>query len=383
MKRFFYAAVVAALLSGCNQQPALKVTVSNEAPFDRTSETVEVAWSALTARNGELTPENVVVLAGDVQVPSQVLYYGGEEPCSVIFQADVAANSTAAYRIVAGTREEYAAKAFGRYVPERLDDYAWENNLVAYRLYGPSLTDPISPGMDVWVKCTDELIINKWFAENDYHHNKGEGMDCYKVGTTLGGGACVPVSGDKLVLGGNYATQQRLDNGPLRTSVRLTYDDFDVDGRKVSLTKIIELDAGTYFNRITDIYTDSSDTLAIATGMVLHKVRQTLTGRNFAAITEAASDSKQPDIDGDISLAVIVPAGLGTLTVSQIESYGRKRAPRAEHLVVRSLLQGPDKVLEYWSGSAWSGAGMTPDRWEQEVRNKLLAIRRPLKVRYR
>lgn len=215
MKKFFFAAIMAAALTGCASKPGIKVTVENTAPFDRTSETVEVAWSDLTARSEALTPENVVVLAGDKQVPSQVLYCGQEEPQSVIFQADVAANSTATYAVIAGTREEYEPKAYGRYVPERMDDYAWENNLVAYRLYGPALAVEMeTPGMDVWVKCTDDLIINKWFAENDYHHNKGEGMDCYKVGVTLGAGACVPVYDGKLVLGGNYATQQRLDNGP-------------------------------------------------------------------------------------------------------------------------------------------------------------------------
>lgn len=60
------------------------------------------------------------------------------------------------------------AEAFGRAVPERYDDYAWENNKVAYRLYGPALeTSPeklITPGIDVWVKCTEKLVIDEWYA---------------------------------------------------------------------------------------------------------------------------------------------------------------------------------------------------------------------------
>ena len=72
--------------------------------------------------------------------------------------------------------------------------YAWENNLCAYRLYGPALETSkeklITPGIDVWVKCTEKLVIDEWYAKGDYHHNYGEGMDCYKVGNTLGGVFC-------------------------------------------------------------------------------------------------------------------------------------------------------------------------------------------------
>ena len=43
------------------------------------------------------------------------------------------------FKLVAGQRENYPAEAFGRAVPERYDDYAWENNKVATASYGPAL----------------------------------------------------------------------------------------------------------------------------------------------------------------------------------------------------------------------------------------------------
>ena len=135
---------------------------------------------------------------------------------------------TKRFKIVTGVRENYPAEAYGRTVPERYDDYAWENNKVAYRLYGPALeTSPeklITPGIDVWVKCTDKLVIDEWYARGKYHHNFGDGMDCYKVGVTLGSGASLPfVDGKFWMMDHNYATARTLDNGPIRTTVELPY----------------------------------------------------------------------------------------------------------------------------------------------------------------
>ena len=153
-----FAAILAA---SCT--PALKVEVANPTQLDRDDETVEIAWSEVSALQG-VTPENVVVLNDDKeQVPSQVLYRGEAEPQALIFQTDADANETKHFQIVTGTREAYPAEAFGRQVPERYDDYAWENNKVAYRLYGPALeTSPeklVTPGIDVWVKCTEKLQL--------------------------------------------------------------------------------------------------------------------------------------------------------------------------------------------------------------------------------
>ena len=44
-------------------------------------------------------------------------------------------------------------RVMARYVPERADDFVFENNLIAGRFYGEALEgNPTSPGIDVWVK---------------------------------------------------------------------------------------------------------------------------------------------------------------------------------------------------------------------------------------
>ena len=65
-------------------------------------------------------------------------------------------------------------------------------------------------------------MIDDWFKKMDYHHNYGEGMDCYKVGGTLGGGALVPYSaGETFVIGDNWASFQHICDGPIRTRLSL------------------------------------------------------------------------------------------------------------------------------------------------------------------
>ncbi len=366
MKKILAAVLFSALIAACNPAAKVKVTVSNPINLERTNETVEVAWCDITEKIADVTPETVVVLGpGKVQIPSQILRNSKNEPLSIIFQATVAPSSKTVYKIVKGEREEYPSQVYGRYVPERLDDYAWENNLVAYRLYGPALTDPVAPGIDVWVKSTDKLIINEWFARGNYHHNYGEGMDCYKVGTTLGAGACAPYVDDKLWLSGNYATQECLANGPIRTTVLLTYAPFKVGDTEVTMEKIITLDANTRFNKIINIYHGDFDILPIAAGIIRHDVKRENINDIYVSLTEAASDSKDPARDGDISLAIIMPKAKGLADVdNHCAIYG-------------DVISG--EPLIYWSGSGWSQGGIeSPEAWDKLVSETAQKVVAPL-----
>lgn len=372
MKKWFILAA-AAMLAGCSPKPvAMHIEVANPTDSERKLETVEVAWNTVTEKLGQAAvPGGVVVYdQAGAEIPSQVLYNGGSEPVSLIFQATVAPEGTAAYTVEAGTPAEYPVQAYGRYVPERMDDYAWENNLVAGRLYGPALeVELVTPGIDVWVKCTDKLVIDEWFAKADYHHNYGDGMDCYKVGPTLGGGACAPYMGDKLWLSRNYATQQNLDNGPIRTSVRLTYAPFQAGDYTVSLTKVISLDANTRFSKMVNTYEGDFETMPVAAGDIRHDVKGTATGDDWAAMTEAASDTDDPVRDGDISLAIVMP---GATSVSTDNESGHM-------LVIGQAENG--KPLTYWSGTAWSGAGVADiDAWKAIVEAQAEAVANPLIV---
>lgn len=361
--------LIGLVLSSCGSLGGgLYLEVSNTLGFERKGEVVEVEWSKIG--RAFISPEKVVVLdSNGQQAPSQVLFDDSGNPEKLLFTANVEAGSLAIYNICRGERETYPTQAFGRYVPERLDDYAWENNLTAYRIYGPRLESPQTQGVDVWVKSTSKMIIDEWFARNDYHHNYGEGMDCYKVGNTLGGGALAIVEGGKLLLMGNYTKQRCTTNGPIRTSAEFEYAPINVGDKSVTIRRKISLDANSPFTYQEYTLEGFEGKLEVAAGIVLHDVKARSYGSDYVAITEPASDSKQPDIDGDISLAVILQ---GAVSTTEIDS----------HIAATRHVQAGE-TIRMWNGSAWSQAGMEcHDEWIRKVEQAKQRIESPLHTQY-
>ncbi len=352
------AGLAALLLASCTQQ--LRVEVTNPTQTERTAETVTISWAEVAPLCG-VTPENVVVAdAAGNEIPSQVIYAGEEEPQALIFQVDAPAGETSRFTVRTGVRADYPSKAYGRYVPERLDDYAWENDRVAFRAYGPALET--APG---------EMLIDLRYKRGNYHHDYGDGMDCYKVGRTLGAGASAPLTDGRLWLSRNYATQRTLDNGPIRTTVRFEYAPFEVAGRKVSLVKVISLDAGSHFNRIENIYEGDFEELPIASGFVRHDVKHITTGDGWMGLCEAASDSKQPEEDGDIYLGIVQP-GAAML------------ADTLKHAVAVELVK-PGQRSVYYAGTGWSKGGENGvadmEGWKAEIEKVNAAATAPLQVK--
>src|SRR3546814_4454501 len=132
-----------------------------------------------------------------------------------------------------------------------MDDFAWGNDKIAFRMDGKALegTAGDAHGIDVWVKRTSELVINKWYKSGDYHKDHGDGMDYYSVGMTLGAGDIVPFTGDTLWFPNHYRGYQVLDNGPLRSTFRLDFEQWNAGGMPVKVSKLVSLDAGSRMNR--------------------------------------------------------------------------------------------------------------------------------------
>lgn len=365
------AIISAALMMSCTSGAGVKVLVENDSELARTNETVELDFSALASEVKGLTEENAVVLdAAGKQIPVQVYTERhGEE--LLIFQATVPAGETVEYTVTTGEREEYEMLVYSRYVPERADDYAYENNLVAGRIYGPALADPRTFGPDIWLKCTDRLIIDEWYAKADYHHNYGDGMDCYKVANTLGGGALAPYVGNKIILGDNWASQERICNGTVRTKAVFEYAAFDVDGKKVSAVKEISLDANTRFLK-TSTWFDAADMqdIPVVLGAVLHDVVARTDGDHYIAFTEKASDTPDPDRDGNISVGLVVDAA----------EQGVEAGTMDGHAVLKAVAVS-GKRFDVWTGSGWSQGGVeSPEAWAQMVKDFAYAQAHPLKV---
>ena len=371
------AASAVAILVSCSVD-SQSVIVTNDTELSRENETIELCFKSLQKADKSLTAENVVVydMTGE-QIPSQV-YTESDGTVKLLFQVTVDAGSAGKYVVKAGERAEYPVLAYSRHVPERLDDYAYENNKVAGRIYGPALEFPRTFGSDIWLKCTDRLVINDWFKKMDYHHNYGEGMDCYKVGGTLGGGALVPYSaGENFVIGDNWATVKHICDGPVRTKAEFTYNAFDVNGKQYSASRVIELDANSHFVKSVTAFHPvghEADSLDLVLGAIQHEVINRYDGINWIAFTEVASDTKQPEIDGNISVALIYDEA--ELADNSLKAIG----DIAGHAAIITR-EATNKPVTVWTGSGWSLAGIdAPDLWTVMVGDFAYDQANPLKV---
>lgn len=241
---------------------SLRVMVRNDLPLSRASETIELTGVALAPLGNDLTRVHVYDHASGKEVLAQVLDLGAKgTSVSLIFQTDMPARGERSFDLRLGERRTYRKEDFrvyGRFVRERFDDFAWENDRVAHRMYGAALEtwqkEPLtSSSVDVWLKRTRRLIVNDWYLVDDYHRDTGEGADFYSAGRSRGCGGTGLWRDGKLVVSKNFRDSRVLASGPIRLVFELDYPVWDASGVR-SETKRITLDAGQNFNRFESRY---------------------------------------------------------------------------------------------------------------------------------
>jgi hypothetical protein len=266
--------------------------------------------------------------------------------------------------------------------PQRWDDIIWENDRIAHRIYGPQLAQPapngeglVTSGIDVWVKRTRELFMDKQLASADQHNDTlNMGRDCYDVQQTCGaGGLGIWDDGaKKLMRSGNWATNGGFVNGPDVASFWVTYAPWDAGGgRKVQEKRTFTLPAGTNFTRLVSTIDDVSappktEPLLVGIGIARRKVDNS---RFFGEDKWAANKDKgvfvywepeqhyQKPLDaGHTGVAVLVdPKAL----VKVIDDNP------TQYLIIVKVT--PGKPWVYYAGACWS-LGLdfkTEPEWEK------------------
>lgn len=372
MKQILLLLTSLVITAGCTDD-RIRITLENTLPFDRLSEAVEIPVPVLTGNIPDCVPSQLVVTdSKGTEVPSQLIYDGQTDPKSLLLMVDIKANESSEYFISKGTPADYETKASGRFVPERMDDYAWENDRIAFRIYGPALIakDGPSNGIDLWIKRTEKMVIDRWYADylagkNTYHDDNGEGCDCYKVGRTLGAGAMAPFIDDSLWLAINFETWQTLDNGPLRTSFRLTYPPFLVRDLMVTETRTFSLDAGSQLTRVTEEYTGIGTEFTVAAGIVRREEGSSL-------LFPPESNAIAYRLDGGEGGITYVGSILTTPTIEVTENK--------DHLLIVTRYI-PGTPLVYFTGGGWSKWGFESDNaWTDYISKFSQRISAPLRM---
>lgn len=357
------------------QTNAINITISNSLDIARADEVVAISWTSILNKYPSIDTANfkVVDAASKQEVPFQLEYAGEKAIQNLLLQVNVAAKASVQLSIVAATPETVVSKTYGRYVPERYDDFAWENDKVAYRMYGKALETRSDNafGIDVWVKRSNKLVINDWYKTADYHKDHGDGMDYYSVGLTLGAGDIAPYVTDSVYYSKNYHHWKVLDNGPLRTSFELGYDAWDVAGKSVSVVKTISLDAGSRFNKIEVVYSyNDGEDLPVVIGIV----KRSEPGVVMMDEQQGIMSYWEPEhgADGITGVATIYPHGSVKMDADKI------------HLLTHASVKS-NVPLVYYNGSVWSkandaSAGTSAKQWFKYVDLFNQKLKEPLKV---
>jgi pectinesterase len=245
--------------------PRLRLRVANGLDLSRPGETVEVPAAAIAAlaRGSDLSRVHVLEDPAGTPVTAQPVDADGDGAADLlVFQADFGPRAERRFSLRLGERrlprkEDF--RVYGRFVRERFDDFAWENDRIAHRMYGPALEtwekEPLSSsGVDVWCKRTRRLVVDDWYMTDDYHRDAGEGGDFYSVGRTRGCGGSGIWHEGRLHVSRNFRRSRVLANGPIRLVFELEYEPWEAGPVSVSEVKRITVDAGRNLHRFESSY---------------------------------------------------------------------------------------------------------------------------------
>ncbi|MEX2044046.1 MAG: DUF4861 family protein, partial [Opitutus sp.] len=336
---------------------------------------------------GRVLPYQVTNIAPQAKDPEgRGIAYG-----DLLFQHDFASrekSATFTVETIDGVAPVFPAKVFARYVPERLDDFAWENDRIGHRTYGPALAAPapegvrkevlVTSGLDVWCKRVSYPIVDRWYnkGHDHYHKDQGEGMDMFQVGPSRGCGGTGIWDGQQLHVSRNYATWRVLANGPIRAIFELTYDPWDTAGVKVAETKRFTVDAGHNFDQIDSMFTvveGAAAELAVAVGLNKNNADP-----NQEAKTDFTADRKRGILsqwtvqktNGAIGTAIIVPpASLAGFAEDKLNQLVLARA-------------APGKPFRYLVGAGWTRSGQfsSQEEWNVYVADAAARAESPIRV---
>lgn len=322
------------------------IVITNPYNFERKEELVSVSWDDVISKYPSIDPANFRIINAITQkeVAYQLEYRGETAIQNLLVQVDVAANNSLKLILQTGKPGLFTAKTYSRFVPERKDDFAWENDKIAFRMYGKAIegTSEDAYGIDVWVKSTDKLILNERYKRGKYHIDQGDGMDYYHVGLTLGAGNIAPYVNDTICYSKNYHNWKILDNGPLRSTFQLYYDEWNVVGMPVKAVKTISLDAGSLLNRIEATYQYKNNIeLPIVVGIVKRKEAGTMLLDEQKGIM--AYWEPQHGADGI--------TGIGSILLSPVVSMQVNN----EQLLTQIIAKNNEPII-YYTGAAWNKA---------------------------
>lgn len=413
------------------------IVVSNPTSTPRT-ELISLSMSEVKAKLGNATPKKgetyIVKNKRGQQIGSQITHDD-----LLLIDASVRPHGSATYYVSIGKPYKQKVWTTGALYKIRKDDIAWENDRCAYRVYGPALqkTGERSFGTDIWVKNTPDTVVYERYIKDmngnikgdkidakvrtlqkqekaekntakavknaakaaalakqikvlqaesretdiltSFHLDHGNGLDPYRVGATLGLGAPSLMVGKNQVLPYCYKDYRILDNGPLRFTVELTYNPSTVgDMQNVVEHRIISLDKGSNFNKMTVWYDGLTTPTDFATGFPIHE-EDTETKTFAKDYVSYADPTDNIEVNNSqVYVGVLFPEGIDH---TYYQLFDKKHDGATGHaLGLKRGLKNGEKY-SYYFGAAWSKYDVRSyAEWQIRIKDYLDALKNPLQV---
>ena len=419
-------------LAGSNYSYAQQATIVVNNPTDaQRQELVEVNISDVKAKLAGIAPKKgeayIVKNKRGQQIGSQITHDG-----KLLIDASIRPHGSATYYISIGKPYPQKVWTTGALYKMRKDDIAWENDRCAYRVYGPALqrTGERSFGTDIWAKNTPDTVVYERYvmdkqgnvdgdkvdekvkseerkmknlsgaaleaqkakikalkAESyeidvttSFHLDHGNGLDPYRVGATLGLGAPSLMIGNQQFLPYCYKTYKILDNGPLRFTVELTYNPSTIgDMQNVVEHRIISLDKGSNFNKMTVWYDGLTHPTDFATGFPIHE-EDTETKTFAKDYVSYADPTDNIEVNNSqVFVGVLFPNGIDN---TYYQLFDKKHDGATGHaLGLKRGLKNAEKY-SYYFGAAWSKYDVRSyTEWQIRIKEFLEALKTPLQVK--
>ncbi len=260
--------------------------------------------------------------------------------------------------------------AFGRFVPERQDDFAWENDKVAFRVYGPAApVEGHSSGIDAWLKRVDYAIVNKWYQAHldgvSYHIDHGEGYDPYHTGTSRGVGGSAIWIDNTAHAAHTFIEFEVIENGGDQVVFKLLYEWRTPIGH-ITENKTVSLTLGSQLYEVeSEFMLDGRPTsVPVAVGLTTHDEKALVS---------------QNEQTGRISTwEILDDFGLGTGALVDPDLVKEIRHTPSEtrdesHIWIITASDDNGR-LSYQAGFAWEAAGeiLTADAWQEYLDTRAL-----------
>lgn len=232
---------------------SVKIAVTNPTDQERPAEPIVVSLAELRKIAPDLRAGSLMVTASDAatlnedaavlqaaELPSQVDDLDGDNKADELaFQIDLKPRQTRIVTITYGDadrifrlRDDYPKRTNALFAT-KIQGVGWESELNAWRIY----FDPRN-AIDLYAKRRLTLQLERFATpEYPYHDESPDGRDIYEIGDALGIGAAGAWVDGKLVKVADVDKRgwRVISTGPVRAIVELTYEDWKVAGKSVTL----------------------------------------------------------------------------------------------------------------------------------------------------